>query len=155
MNLDPLLEVKYFQWRKERCNGLAVETMAGGMILILKRSGRNGLTISEIIIAPKRSRSVLEKLYNRLSHEADSPIGSAKRIPFTALAFKSDILFLLKLCSRGARWRTYMAKSTQRQQGPVPQSDPPREVRLASTSRAVLAFKSDIEPSVTTARFRS
>ncbi len=49
----------------------------------------------EIIIVPTPSRIVLAKLYNRLSHQADSPIGSAKRGPFAALAFKSDILFLV------------------------------------------------------------
>ncbi len=73
------------------------ETMAGGMILIPKRIGRNGFNDgnNEIIIVPTPSRSVLEKLYNRLSHEADSPIGSAKRGPFAVFAFKSGILFLV------------------------------------------------------------
>ena len=42
------------------------ETMAGGMILIPKRNGRNGYDEkNEIIIVPTPSRSVLEKLYNR------------------------------------------------------------------------------------------
>jgi hypothetical protein len=49
----------------------------------------------EIIVVPTPSRSVLEKRYSRLSHEADLPIGSAKRGPFAALAFKPDILFLV------------------------------------------------------------
>jgi hypothetical protein len=37
-----------------------------------------------------------------------------------------------------------MIMSKQRQPGPVHRSDPPREVRLACTARAALAFKSDI-----------
>jgi len=98
--LNPLLEEKYFQWRKERYNGLAVgRKRDNGWWNDLDsqkkwqewfNDGKN-----EIIIVPTPSRSVLEKLYNRLSHEADSPIGSAKRGPFAALAFKSDILFLV------------------------------------------------------------
>ena len=76
------------------------ETKDGGMILIPKSIGNNGHGMcnngtDEIIIAPTLSRSSLEKLYNRLSHDTDSPIGSAKRGPFTALAFKADFLFLV------------------------------------------------------------
>ena len=100
MNLSPMLEAEYLKWRKARYDGLAVGRKRDkGWWNDLDSEKHwqqwcnNGT--DEIIIVPTTSRSVLEKLYNRLSHEADSPIGSAKRGPFAALAFKSDILFLV------------------------------------------------------------
>ena len=100
MNLSPMLEAEYLKWRKARYDGLAVGRKRDkGWWNDLDSEKHwqqwcnNGT--DEIIIVPTPSRSVLEKLYNRLSHEADSPIGSAKRGSFEALAFKSDILFLV------------------------------------------------------------
>ncbi len=91
------------------------ETKGGGMILTPKTSGRNGWQNdgeNEIITLPTASRawSILEKLYNRLLHEADSPIGSAKRgllVPHTAraaIALESNrglISFTLCSCAVG------------------------------------------------------
>ncbi len=54
VNLNPLLEEKYFQLRKERYTIVVAllsvenETMAGGMILIPKRNGRNVLTMEKM-----------------------------------------------------------------------------------------------------------
>ena len=83
MNLSPMLEAEYLKWRKARYDGLAVGRKRDkGWWNDLDSEKHwqqwcnNGT--DEIIIVPTPSRSVLEKLYNRLSHEADSPIGSAK-----------------------------------------------------------------------------
>jgi hypothetical protein len=99
VNLNPLLEEKYFQWKKERYGGLAAcQKRDNGWWNELDSQKKwqewfnNGK--NEIIIVLTPLRTVLEKLYNHLPHEADSPVGSAKRGLFAALAaFKSDILF--------------------------------------------------------------
>ena len=98
VNLNPFLEEKYFQWRKERYSRLAVGRKRDNgwwNDLDSQKKWQEWFNDGklEIIIVPTPSRSILEKLYNRLAHEADLPIGSAKRGPFAALAFKSNIPF--------------------------------------------------------------
>ncbi len=99
---------------------------------------------NEIIIVPTPSRSVLEKLHNRLSHEADSPIGSAKRGPFAALAFKPDILFVVNLsvfpsaAARSGADET-IPKILRRLLGAFNRTDAVAVPDAASTAPAILA----------------
>ena len=86
MNLSPTLEAKYFQWRKARYDGLAVgrkRDKGWWNDLDSQKQWQQWLNngINESIIVSTPSRSILEKLCNRLSHEAESPIESAKRGP--------------------------------------------------------------------------
>jgi hypothetical protein len=98
VNLNPFLEEKYFQWRKERYSGLAVGRKRDNgwwNDLDSQKKWQEWFNDGklEIIIVPTPSRSILEKLYNRLAHEADLPIGSAKRGPFAALASNINYSF--------------------------------------------------------------
>ena len=84
VNSQPELETKYFLWGKARYYGLALGP---------KRDKRwwNALDsqkhrqqwfndgVNESIVVPIPLRSILDMHYNRLSHEAKSPIESAKR----------------------------------------------------------------------------
>ena len=98
VNQNPLLEEKYFQWRKERYSRLAVGRKRDNgwwNDLDSQKKWQEWFNDGklEIIIVPTPSRSILEKLYNRLAHEADLPIGSAKRGLFAPLAFNIKYSF--------------------------------------------------------------
>ena len=111
LNVTPAVEAKYFQWRKERYDGLAVGRKRDNgwwNALDSQKHWQHWLNeeINEIIILPTPSRSFLEKLYNRLSNEADSPIGFAKRglsvllrARNTRIQIKRRIYFFCTFCS--------------------------------------------------------
>jgi hypothetical protein len=103
VNLTPALEAKYFQWRKERYDGLAVGRKRDSgwwNALDSQKLWQQWLNddINESIIVSTPSRSILEKLYNRLSHEAESPIGSAKRGPLSLHRARSARIQILFSC---------------------------------------------------------
>ena len=80
-NLSPTLEAKYFQWRKARYDGLAVGRIRDKgwwNALDSQKQWQHWSKEETNERLPTPSRSILEKLYNRLSNEADSPIGFAK-----------------------------------------------------------------------------
>ena len=84
VNSQPELETKYFLWRKARYDGLALgrkRDKGWWNALDSQKQWQQWFNdgVNESIVVPTPSRSILEKLYNRLSHEAKSPIGSAKR----------------------------------------------------------------------------
>ena len=99
MNMSPMLESKYFQWRKARYDGLAEgrkRDKGWWNVLDSQKQWQQWCNdgFNESINMPTPSRSILEKLYNRLSHEAESPIGSAKRgLPFLHRARNASIHF--------------------------------------------------------------
>ena len=73
-NLSPTLEAKYFQWRKARYDGLAVgrKRDKGWWNALDSQKQWQHWSKDEINESvPTPSQSILEKLYNRLSHEAE------------------------------------------------------------------------------------
>ena len=86
MFLSPTLEAEYFKWRKARYYGLAVgrkRDKGWWNDLNSQMQYQQWLNneSTHINIVPTPSRSILEKLYNRLAHQASLSNGSAKLGP--------------------------------------------------------------------------
>ena len=84
MTLSQTLEAAYFKWRKARYDGLAAgrkRDKGWWNDLDFQKKWQEWLNNESyhINIVPTPSRSILEKLYNRLAQETASLNGSAKR----------------------------------------------------------------------------
>ena len=117
-HLSPMLEAKYFQWRKARYDGLAVGRIRDKgwwNVLDSQKQWQHWSNDETNEIVPTPSRSILEKLYNRLSNEADSPIRFAKRglsvllrARNTRIQIKRQIHFFCTFCSSARNQCKYL-----------------------------------------------